>query len=294
MTQKAARFHSPGEKSGLEHPVGELQIVLQEAARKSKRLSTTDLDLSGDAFRRNREDIREPYLEWVKRRSDELVPEVLAALAGRGTAFDERVTDHPGDWEVTIDTTDNNNYILKSNWGLDCPITPRDTLFLELLARKVASGTAAEPIPWRPLNAATDKTKASRRSASGGHDDLNDEEGENQSGEPRSKDAASNQASSALRTRLTRLNSRVVKSLGPTPNGMDWFKSVKRQGLQLNTSVRWSVSDEWIELHMINGKLYVHNVDSKVLEETQPDRGEKLQARNRRPKGRMESSEDDK
>jgi hypothetical protein len=86
--------------------------------------------------------------------------------------------------------------------------------------------------------------------------------------------------SDSLRQTLKRFNDYLLDNLGPTPNGEAWLVARRGKGVQLNPSVKWSISDK-LKQELSETSAWDHPTNPTILAEAQPNPGEKLPARSR-------------
>jgi hypothetical protein len=114
------------------------------------------------------------------------------------------------------------------------------------LITKVFSGSPTECVDWKRANAAVERDEVDASSV-------------------------------LLRDKLSSINAFLRERLGTPPDGGMWLMSRKRQGVQLNPSVGWQLSDK-LEKELGAASVYAHSVDTRVLAETRQDHGQKMPA----------------
>jgi hypothetical protein len=129
---------------------------------------------------------------------------------------------------------------------------------IALLVQKVMAGSPTEALSWDALTETVEE-------------------------KPKKKPLPTDQALQTLHQRICqricRLNKFLCRHLGCPPDGKKWLVVIPRQGVQLNPSVKWSVSEK---LQQEMRSAFDHPVDPTVLAETLQNRDEKLPARSRR------------
>lgn len=142
-------------------------------------------------------------------------------------------------------------------------VKDHDHAVVALLAQKVLAGSPAEPVPFGALHEAI---------------------GEN--------DPYRTVASPYLRQFVRRLNEKIEKALGELPHGEKYLVTTKGSGIGLSPLVEWRITDNLAKF-LAPASVYGQPTNPHILQDTRPNRDQKLPARSRQRAPKSEDDPDD-